>query len=130
MNNLLKGEQDMEAEMMGSTKAKLVNRLDALLMVLKSCKGVTCTKPWEALHPDGSVQTLEDAMDEEFDSFYEAQPKIDLLVCPPVPVYSPLLEGPQQWNVHGQTPAGERDEVDAGRLLYDNGWQYDWTFWD
>jgi hypothetical protein len=33
-------------------------RLDALLMVLKSCKGVTCTDPWGALHPQGDVKNL------------------------------------------------------------------------
>jgi hypothetical protein len=36
----------------------LIPRLDALMMVLKSCKGDTCRKPWTALHPSGDVASL------------------------------------------------------------------------
>ncbi|KAL4799310.1 hypothetical protein BDV19DRAFT_385559 [Aspergillus venezuelensis] len=54
--------------------SKLIARLDSLLFVLKSCKEYTCRKPWEALHPeDGGVEILEDAMNPEFDYFYEAE---------------------------------------------------------
>lgn len=50
-------------------------------MVLKSCKGNTCIKPWDVLHPDGSVQSLSDAMDEQYDRFYEEQPKVSYSKC-------------------------------------------------
>lgn len=59
----------------------LIPRLDALLMVLKSCKANTCIKPWDVLHPDGSVQSLSDAMDEKYDRFYEEQPKVSYSKC-------------------------------------------------
>jgi hypothetical protein len=49
---------------------KVLPRLDALLMVTKSCKGHTCTHPWEVIHPQGDVATLADALDERFDAFY------------------------------------------------------------
>jgi N-acetylglucosamine-6-sulfatase len=49
---------------------KVLPRLDALLMVTKSCKGHTCTHPWEVIHPQGDVTTLADALDERFDAFY------------------------------------------------------------
>lgn len=48
----------------------LLPRLDALLLVLKTCKTRSCIHPWETLHPDGSVLNLHDALDEKFDSFY------------------------------------------------------------
>jgi hypothetical protein len=51
----------------------LVSRLDALLLVIKSCSGITCRQPWLSLHPTGDVQTLEDALDSRFDHFYEAE---------------------------------------------------------
>ena len=51
--------------------AQLVNRLDALLMVLKTCKGRQCTHPWELLFPTGNVKSLADARDPKFDSFFE-----------------------------------------------------------
>lgn len=42
----------------------LLDRLDALLAVLKSCRGHTCRNPWRVLHPDNpSIETLDDALD-------------------------------------------------------------------
>jgi N-acetylglucosamine-6-sulfatase len=55
---------------LGLPLSKVLPRLDALLMVTKSCKGYTCTHPWSVIHPDGDVATLADALDERFDSFY------------------------------------------------------------
>ncbi|RMZ75260.1 hypothetical protein DV737_g5387, partial [Chaetothyriales sp. CBS 132003] len=51
----------------------LITRLDSLLLVLKSCKSQSCTDPWRALHPDGSVSDLHGALAGEFDDFYETQ---------------------------------------------------------
>lgn len=83
---------------------RLVPRLDALLMVTKSCKAETCRRPWEVLHPDGDVNNLEDALRTEFDSFYEsvgqriAFEKCDL-------GYHIASEGPQKSAVY-QSGAG------------------------
>lgn len=49
----------------------LLPRLDALLMVLKTCTGRICTHPWETLHPLKDVNNLSDALDKKFDHFYE-----------------------------------------------------------
>ena len=54
-----------------TTLKHVMPRLDALLMVLKTCKGRQCTHPWEELHPDGDVEDLHDAMEEKYDEFYE-----------------------------------------------------------
>lgn len=54
---------------------KVIARLDSLLFVLKSCKGRTCVRPWEALHPQGNVANLHDALGKRFDVFYEQQQK-------------------------------------------------------
>jgi N-acetylglucosamine-6-sulfatase len=48
----------------------LIYRLNGLLLTLKRCKGRACTRPWEKLHPDGSVRNLKDAMDAKYDAFY------------------------------------------------------------
>ncbi|KAJ5711716.1 hypothetical protein N7488_005872 [Penicillium malachiteum] len=55
---------------------EVVNRLDALLMVLKTCKTHSCVKPWERLHPKGDVKSLKDALMPGFDAFYSGQPKV------------------------------------------------------
>lgn len=52
---------------------RLESRLDALMLVLKSCKAQTCMKPWLALHPGGAVTNLPEAMDAKYDQFYEEQ---------------------------------------------------------
>lgn len=52
---------------------KLISRLDALLMVTKSCKGHTCVEPWSVLHPAGNVKTLDDALSPRFDTFYTVE---------------------------------------------------------
>ncbi|OAA80225.1 Arylsulfatase [Akanthomyces lecanii RCEF 1005] len=52
---------------------RLESRLDALLLVLKSCKAKTCIQPWTALHPGGKVNSLPDAMDPKYDEFYQKQ---------------------------------------------------------
>ena len=61
--------------------SQVVNRLDALLLVLKSCKGVTCIQPWDVLHPAGDVQSLYDALNIEYNVFYSEQVKVSYDRC-------------------------------------------------
>lgn len=49
---------------------KLLTRIDALLLVLKSCQAETCKQPWAALHQDGAVKALKDAMSSDYDDMY------------------------------------------------------------
>lgn len=66
----------------GWDTAKLTARVDALLLTLKSCKGVVCRQPWKTLHPAGDVSSLKDAMNPKFDSFYtEVQLKVTFTSC-------------------------------------------------
>jgi len=91
--------------------ARVEARLDALLFVLKSCKGETCVKPWAALHPSGGVTTLKDAMKRKYDYFYEKeQVKIKYSRCELG--YLLDAEGPQ---------------FETDRLLYRNG--AEWSEW-
>lgn len=59
----------------------MISRLDALMMVLKSCKGGTCIEPWKVLHPRGDVHSLSDALQVRFDSFYRHQAKVSYDRC-------------------------------------------------
>ncbi|KAI9369166.1 Six-hairpin glycosidase-like protein [Aspergillus egyptiacus] len=76
-----------------STASTFLDRLDALLLVLKSCQGSTCIKPWDELHPDGAVNTLSDALRSEYDEFYAGLPKVAFDVCEAG--YIIASEGPQ-----------------------------------
>ncbi|KAL2130068.1 hypothetical protein VTI74DRAFT_6925 [Chaetomium olivicolor] len=75
LNNLLHSSATPPTTLLGVPFAKVIARLDALLFVLKSCKGQTCVRPWHALHPAGNVQNLHDALSSRFDVFYEQQQK-------------------------------------------------------
>lgn len=78
MNNLYGSDQP---HILGYPLPNVISRLDALLFVLKSCQGSTCIKPWNVFHPDGSVQTLHDALDAQYNTFYHAQPKVAFDRC-------------------------------------------------
>lgn len=62
--------QSSDTTVLGLPLSKVIPRLDALLMVTKSCKGYTCTHPWSVIHPENDVSTLADALQEKFDAFY------------------------------------------------------------
>ncbi|GLA00590.1 hypothetical protein AnigIFM60653_009340 [Aspergillus niger] len=81
VNNLHPHVETKNATILGYDIPAVIDRLDALLLVLKSCKGRTCIKPWEVLHPDGSVQNLLDALRAQYDEFYHDQPKVSYDRC-------------------------------------------------
>lgn len=80
--NLFEDETAASAYSLGGrTFDQIVDRLDALMMVLKSCKAKSCQKPWKALHPGGDISTLKDALHHAFDTFYRSQPKVSFTSC-------------------------------------------------
>ncbi|KAJ9616916.1 hypothetical protein H2200_000636 [Cladophialophora chaetospira] len=64
-----------------TTISQLISRLDALLLVLKTCKMDECRLPWLSLHPTGDVLSLRDALDPRFDDFYDTRPKVHYERC-------------------------------------------------
>jgi arylsulfatase A-like enzyme len=92
---------------------RVVDRLDALLMVTKSCKAHSCRKPWETLHPDGRVASLADALHPRYDPFYHAQPKVAFSSCQLGYIRSE--EGPQDvhvWDSAAAVSLVEQPSVD------------------
>jgi arylsulfatase A-like enzyme len=74
LENLLSSSSNLESTIiLDLPVSKVASRLDSLLFVLKSCKGDQCVNPWKALHPDGEVSTLKDALKSQFDTFYETE---------------------------------------------------------
>lgn len=79
---------------------QLEARLDTLLLVLKDCRGTTCIKPWSALHPQGGVESLKDALVQKFDGFYEQeQRKVSFDEC--TQGYIQEFEGPTGLKTYG-----------------------------
>lgn len=95
-----------QTELAGFEIPRLLNRTDALLMVLKSCKGSACTKPWHELHKNGEVKNLRDAMDKQFDAKYAGISRVRFNECFKTGKVDINAEGPQ-WN----GTSGGRDET-------------------
>lgn len=100
-NILVDSQRAQELSIAGRGLDDIVSRLDALLMVLKSCKGEDCIDPWNVLHPQGDVKSLHAALHKDFDKFYDNQPKIAFTDCQFG--YIREVEGPQYVNKYGHT---------------------------
>ncbi|KAI0810638.1 alkaline-phosphatase-like protein [Xylaria sp. FL0064] len=92
----------------GLPVAKVVSRLDALLFVLKSCKGYSCRQPWKQLHPAGDVGSLAEALESKYDDFYAEQTRVKFEVCENG--YLVEAEGPM-WETHRLTTPSVRDGI-------------------
>lgn len=95
MTNLLGTDSKASFELAGRPLPQIEARLNALMMVLKTCKGKSCYEPWHDLHPDGDVLNLIDSLDDRFDAFYETQPKVSFSKCEVG--YIPESEGPMDF---------------------------------
>eukprot|EP00798_Chlamydomonas_sp_ICE-L_P007729 gene7727-901_t len=60
---------------------KLLDRFNALLSVLATCRGGTCAEPYKLMHPAGTVSGLEDAMSAEHDELYAGLRRFKFLNC-------------------------------------------------
>ena len=85
-----------EFRFQGRSFHQTMARLDALLLVLKTCRGKSCRKPWSALLPTQNVATLAETMGEQYDAFFARQPKVSYTEC----LLGHLIsaEGPQRPN--------------------------------
>ncbi|KAG2175458.1 hypothetical protein INT43_001105 [Umbelopsis isabellina] len=60
---------------------RFINRLDALLLVLKSCKAESCRNPWKILHEQDKIGSLPQALSKDLDDFYATLPKVKYDHC-------------------------------------------------
>lgn len=97
----------MTTTLLGRPINSIVARLDSLLLVTKTCKGIVCSEPWRSLHPQGDVNTLAKALSKEFDVFYqERQPRVSF-----------------DWCVGGHVLDAEGAQFEKDGLAYwDNNW--------
>lgn len=56
--------------------ARLHTRLDALLLVLKTCAGDSCRYPWSTMFTNGKVKNIKDAMKKEYDDYFKSLPDV------------------------------------------------------
>ncbi|SGY80919.1 BQ5605_C009g05404 [Microbotryum silenes-dioicae] len=60
---------------------KLLTRLDALLLVLKTCVGEVCKRPWKEMFPREDIRSLKDALDVKYDQYFRQLPKVTYSRC-------------------------------------------------
>lgn len=90
---------------------RLLPRIDALLLVLKSCTREACSNPWKQLHPNGKVHNLKHAMHHNFDHYYIGLPKVHFRKCFKNGKINLWAEGPQ-WRP-GLANGNEQFEIDV-----------------
>ena len=105
MTNYLGEEDSLQTEytLAGRPFKHVISRLDSLLMVLKSCKGQECHEPWVTLHPKSNIKNLKQALESDYDVFYESQPKVSYSSCQLG--YLVDAEGPQHVNSYKEEPS-------------------------
>jgi hypothetical protein len=105
-DNLLAGlnEAGPFADFSLLSSASLLTRLDALLLVLKTCVGDSCRRPWAALFPSGEVKSLQDALDPTFDAYFHRLPRVRYDRC--VLGYQARVEKPEWKDGWAYRPAG------------------------
>lgn len=91
MRNLF---SNTKGKLLGHDVKKVISRLDALVLVLKSCKASEYTLPWQVLHPDNRVTNFYEALQPKYEAFYTAHLDISFAACELG--YLPLSEGPQE----------------------------------
>ncbi|KAI0391452.1 arylsulfatase-like protein [Xylariaceae sp. FL0594] len=64
-------QSSSELTVMGLPLEKVVQRLESVLFVLKSCRAESCVDPWRQIHPAGNVASLKEALSPRFDAFYD-----------------------------------------------------------
>ncbi|ORY61669.1 alkaline-phosphatase-like protein, partial [Pseudomassariella vexata] len=76
-----------------ATHTQVINRLNALLMVTKSCEQNACRDPWSLLKPNNeTVISLTQALASEYDDFFADFEKVTFETC--LSVQSVANEGP------------------------------------
>lgn len=131
MHNYLDPENVADARtysLGGRPFEQLVNRLDSLLMVLKSCKTKECHDPWRKLHPRGDVKNLHDALHKSYDTFYNDQPRVSYSSCELG--YLLDVEGPQHVNAFGEDKVQFKpviDETDGRQQTFQ--YRGHWSLW-
>ncbi|KAI1846284.1 hypothetical protein JX265_010871 [Neoarthrinium moseri] len=68
---------------------RVKSRLNALLMVMKSCETETCRNPWNVIQPPKpntarschAVSSLGDALDPAYDDFFATIPEVNIAEC-------------------------------------------------
>lgn len=85
VHNLLRPDEATAAGafiVAGRPLEPVLRRLDALIMVLRDCKGNQCRDPWTEIHGGRArVSNLADALAAEFDGLYAGLPRMKFLRC-------------------------------------------------
>lgn len=114
--------------------ARLMDRLNAILLVTKSCAENVCRQPWALLQPGhrkDEILSLKQAMDPKYDSFFAKFPRVAFKECLQIqdieneqPYYPPLpATGALGQNYRNKTD-NYKSEGEGGTRYIDSGAQF------
>jgi hypothetical protein len=116
--------------------ARLMDRLNAILLVTKSCAGGTCRQPWRLLQPRGcggkdKVLSLKQAMDSKYDAFFAGFPRVAFKECLQIqdidneaPYYPPLPRSGALGQKYRNPTDNYKSQGEGGTRYLDSGGQY------
>lgn len=83
LTNLARNNTSSSSEAQAEAARQVANRLNALLMVTKSCEGDRCRDPWGQLDPGDGTKfvSLAQAMDAIHDSFFRDFERVQFETC-------------------------------------------------
>ncbi|KAK7959141.1 Arylsulfatase [Apiospora aurea] len=108
-----------------------LNRLNALLLVTKSCAEGTCRDPWSVFTPsnrtdESKVASMQQAMDPQYDAYFAAFPRVHLASCMQyqdvaneAPFYPESAGGPKGLGLGARRPTDNFVTTDAGVAIAD-----------
>ncbi|KAJ8081538.1 hypothetical protein PM082_007383 [Marasmius tenuissimus] len=80
LHNLALGDDTSSSFTFRTTQyTQTASRLDALLIVLKTCVGGTCQDPWKAFNIPAS--SLTEALDSRYDAYFDSLPRFKYTEC-------------------------------------------------
>lgn len=107
---------------------QIINRLNALLLVTKSCVGSTCRNPWPVLKPSEPnlppAKSLKEAMNPKYNTFFSKFPPVNFKECLDIqlpsnemPFYPP--EAREGLGLDHRKPTDNYDQGTTGNCTHD-----------
>ncbi|OTA97132.1 hypothetical protein M434DRAFT_19302 [Hypoxylon sp. CO27-5] len=113
---------------------RLMDRLNAILLIMKSCAENVCRHPWALLQPGSrkeEIVSLKQAMNPEYDSFFAKFPRVAFKECLQIqdieneqPYYPPLPTTGALGRNYRNTTDNYKSEGEGGTRYIDSGDQF------
>uniref|UniRef100_A0A0W0G3C0 Putative alkaline phosphatase-like protein n=1 Tax=Moniliophthora roreri TaxID=221103 RepID=A0A0W0G3C0_MONRR len=81
LTNLASNNDPTSFQFASPDYSRLASRLDALLVVLKTCVGDMCRNPWGVIFSAGEANGLIESLVAQYDTYFDSLPKFGYRLC-------------------------------------------------